>query len=839
MQEIAVKLSKVTKVYRDKQDTVNALDGIDLEIRGAGLTLITGDNGCGKSTLLNVIGGLDKPSQGKVEVAGVGDGSKLKERALSTGYIFQTSNLVSTLNVALNTELCAQSDESAQKALEEAKTADLKSRMPHELSIGQQQRACIARAIAKGDPVLLADEPTSSLDPQTRKEIADILCDLAKEKAVIVVTHYPEDFERVDRHIVMSKGRIVSDTGICESAPLTQKERKEKRKKKDFAAVVYSAAYRTRKHVIRFAVNLFMLIAGIACIVTGESATSYFFDEDKEFRQAASLDEISVLTDDYSYFGDRAVPVYGEYDWLEFPEEFYTKYDTFGEMLKDDYGQVCRLYTPFFTDAALLEGKELVSGRLPVADNEVVINKYLADMYIDYCSTQDLGSYEDVVEKGLLTAYDYEVPVQSNPTYRIVGITDDDLSAYEPLRNTKTEWSQISAQERKDDAEDKVVLIYELAELINSSSAGAIYAKGCGAAYNAGCNLYFNPKVNWSTAKKDYGDASGTGILNIGYGDYTRDIEIYGSTEGAIVNFDALSQTSYNDWIKSGATQEDIEKEVARLLLSVKDKTVYFSMLYHRLEKSGGISDILDRFSRYYYFDLEMRITGIYIADSECFYKGGTLAQGGDASVSPSTLFLSDENYRTVNSAYCQIPTGGYALLDISGIENSRRFREEIDENPQVISYSYSGMFNIQKASDNISIVGVAASVVAAAVVAASLLFLLYSVSQYFKLYSTDIGILMSLGKSRAYCAVFLLGEYVAIALAGVLAAIPCVLCLPALFNAALVWGVAVKVKVFVSSLAAAGYVAAYVAGFVAIAFCGAAIGAANKTPVERIRERA
>ena len=211
------RLSGVTKQYSRGKDTVHALRGIDLVIEDGDQLVIQGPTGGGKSTLLQMLGGLDRPPAGSVELDGV-DLAKLSEtkltkvRAENIGIIFQSFNLIPTLTAQENVEtalvpLGLKVSERRARAAEALESVGLSERLHHlpgELSGGQQQRVAIARALVKKPKVLLADEPTGALDEGTRDEILALLDGLWKEYGLtyIMVTH--------DSHIAKSAPRLAT-----------------------------------------------------------------------------------------------------------------------------------------------------------------------------------------------------------------------------------------------------------------------------------------------------------------------------------------------------------------------------------------------------------------------------------------------------------------------------------------------------------------------------------------------------------------------------------------------------------------------------------------------------
>jgi putative ABC transport system ATP-binding protein len=198
------KLTGVTKLYQKGRRTVPAVQGLDLTISGGEWLAVQGRTGHGKSTLLNLLGGLDRPTDGIVELDGTDLGA-LREtqltrlRAGSIGFIFQTFNLIPTLSAAENVEAAliplgvghSGRRRRVAAALEQVGLADRARHLPTELSGGQQQRVAIARALVKEPKVLLADEPTGNLDTDTRDDIIGLLEQLWRERGLtlVLVTH--------------------------------------------------------------------------------------------------------------------------------------------------------------------------------------------------------------------------------------------------------------------------------------------------------------------------------------------------------------------------------------------------------------------------------------------------------------------------------------------------------------------------------------------------------------------------------------------------------------------------------------------------------------------------
>ena len=216
-------LRGVTKQYRRGKDTVDALAEVDLTIGDGDRLVIQGPTGGGKSTLLQMLGGLDRPTSGSIELDGV-DLAKLPEarltkfRAESIGFVFQSFNLIPTLNAQENVETAlvplglkaADRRERAAQALESVGLGERLTHLPGEMSGGQQQRVAIARALVKNPKVLLADEPTGNLDESMRDEIMDVLETMWKEHGLtfVMVTHDSSIARRAPRLATIRKGRI-------------------------------------------------------------------------------------------------------------------------------------------------------------------------------------------------------------------------------------------------------------------------------------------------------------------------------------------------------------------------------------------------------------------------------------------------------------------------------------------------------------------------------------------------------------------------------------------------------------------------------------------------------
>ena len=219
-----VSIRNLHKTYQRGPEKVDVLRGIDLDIEKGDFVALMGPSGSGKTTLLNLIGGLDSPSQGSIEVDGgridnLGSGQLAQWRSNHVGFVFQFYNLMPTLNAQKNVELpllltrlsAADRKRNAAIALELVGLKDRGGHRPNELSGGQQQRVAIARAIVSDPTLLICDEPTGDLDRQSAEEILGLLQTLNREhgKTIVMVTHDPKAAEYATHTLHLDKGNLV------------------------------------------------------------------------------------------------------------------------------------------------------------------------------------------------------------------------------------------------------------------------------------------------------------------------------------------------------------------------------------------------------------------------------------------------------------------------------------------------------------------------------------------------------------------------------------------------------------------------------------------------------
>ena len=221
-----IKVEDLTKVYGSIHTAVTALDHVSLTVEKGEFIAVMGPSGCGKTTLLNLIGGLDRPTSGKVmldgaDISGMDDSVLTQTRRRKIGFIFQFYNLIPVLSAIENAALPLILDgvnggEAAKKATEWLTKVGLKERLesrPDQLSGGQQQRVAVARALVADPAMILADEPTGNLDTKSSNEIADLLKQVGEKwgRAVIMVTHDPKIAAHAQRIIFLKDGAIAGD----------------------------------------------------------------------------------------------------------------------------------------------------------------------------------------------------------------------------------------------------------------------------------------------------------------------------------------------------------------------------------------------------------------------------------------------------------------------------------------------------------------------------------------------------------------------------------------------------------------------------------------------------
>ena len=219
-----IKLTGINKIYRTEEVETQALENVNLEVQKGEFLSIMGPSGCGKSTLLNIMGLLDTPTSGTIEINGtrtenMGDKELAAFRNKTLGFVFQSFHLINSLNVIDNVELpllyrkmsSSERTALAKQVLERVGLSHRMKHMPTQLSGGQCQRVAIARAIVGNPDIILADEPTGNLDSKMGAEVMDLLHKLNKEdgRTIVMVTHNEAQAKQTARTIRFFDGRQV------------------------------------------------------------------------------------------------------------------------------------------------------------------------------------------------------------------------------------------------------------------------------------------------------------------------------------------------------------------------------------------------------------------------------------------------------------------------------------------------------------------------------------------------------------------------------------------------------------------------------------------------------
>ncbi|MDY0295415.1 MAG: ABC transporter ATP-binding protein, partial [Acholeplasmataceae bacterium] len=455
-----MQLNKVNKEYViNNQYIVHALSDITLSLPDKGLIFIVGKSGSGKSTLLNIIGGMDRVSSGEINLGQI-DITHLSDHELNAyrneivGFIFQDFNLIESLTVYQNLSLSIplKSQETHQmisQVLSQVGLDGYESRMPNTLSGGQKQRIAIARSILKKSHILLADEPTGSLDTETSKQIFELLKSLSHEFLVIVVSHDRESAKDFgDRVIEISDGRIINDT-----YPVIYNEEMLDKPKQSRFHLGYSflLGLQNAKH---FSLRLVMtmILASLFFLFMSLSDAIGQYDATKQIAASfsnTSLPYIHVLKRDKTEDVEGRVVLLDDKDINDYKtiyehDSIYPIFTGFGYTLKYDLFDSIPSYDVYpasYSGAMVIDpgtysdlGLSLVTGILPVEINQIAITKRMADHYMTFGLIEgdqriDFESYEDII--GMVLSYGEYGDLE------IVGILDTyfDQEKYDVLLN--------------------------------------------------------------------------------------------------------------------------------------------------------------------------------------------------------------------------------------------------------------------------------------------------------------------------------------------------------------------------------------------------------------------
>ena len=317
----------IVKTYGTGDNTVKALKGVNLEFRRNEFVSILGPSGCGKTTMLNIIGGLDRYTDGDLKINGVTtkkfkDGDWDTYRNNSIGFVFQNYNLIPHQTVLSNVELSltlsgvspAERRERALAVLEKVGLKGLEKKKPNQMSGGQMQRVAIARALINDPEIILADEPTGALDTETSVQVMEILKEVAKDRLVIMVTHNPELAKKYSTRIInLLDGEVVSDSNAFNSEEESGEPKKAKRSAMSFlTAIALSLSnLRTKRgRTILTSIAGSIGIIGIALVLavsTGFSAYVNRLQADTLSVYPVTVSEATIDLSDFNKLTDQTV----------------------------------------------------------------------------------------------------------------------------------------------------------------------------------------------------------------------------------------------------------------------------------------------------------------------------------------------------------------------------------------------------------------------------------------------------------------------------------------------------------------------------------------------------
>lgn len=359
-----LKLKNISKSYTIGDFNQNALDNLSVEFKNKDFVAVLGPSGCGKTTLLNVIGGLDHADKGDLFINGkstkdFNDSEWDMYRNNSIGFIFQSHNLITHLSVLQNVELGlslsgVSKSERIRRAKEVLVQVGLKDHIhkrPNQLSGGQSQRVAIARALANNPDIILADEPTGSLDSETSIQIMELIKEIAKEKLVILVTHDSELANKyASRLIRLKDGQIISDSSpVKEEIALTD-EIKFKKTSMSFKTAFISSINNIRTKLgrtILTAVAGSIGIIGIALILSlsnGLDQQIQKFEEDTLSGYPISITESKIDFEKMMSYGQEDLTAYPETDYALVFDESELRSFLQPNLITDDYIQYVEDY---------------------------------------------------------------------------------------------------------------------------------------------------------------------------------------------------------------------------------------------------------------------------------------------------------------------------------------------------------------------------------------------------------------------------------------------------------------------------------------------------------------
>ena len=558
-----LELKKVSKDYKVGEGTFRALNGIDLKLNKGEFVAILGHSGCGKTTALNIIGGLDRYTEGDLIINGTSTKSFSERdwdsyRNNSIGFVFQSYNLINHLSVLDNVELGmtlsgVSKEVRHEKALKVLKRVGLEfhiNKKPTLLSGGEKQRVAIARALVNDPDIILADEPTGALDSVTAREILDLIKEVSKDKLVIMVTHeakYANEY--ASRTIKLLDGEIVSDTGEGKEQTDIDGYEPKKTSMSFFTALKLSFNnLRTKKFrttITAFASSIGII--GVGLVLSISNGFSGILD-DLESDQLVGLPIIitegalmtfgppaSVFIDEVPYSEENEIAVYDLEDYIhynhitmDFVDYLETMNSDIYTTLHYNYGYIPRLlvedgnviksiesqsisFSSFITPEDELEDYyEVLEGALPTNEFEVSL-LVKDDRVVDIDILEALGFdtdetilFDDVIGKKIYVGNNNDLYAESGGSFlpRVSFDTDDLIDATEL---TITGIIHLIDDTVSIGGDNGIYYLYDLeSKLLETSSASNICA-----AQSASDNSVFNNEILTEDAKLNVMSALG------------------------------------------------------------------------------------------------------------------------------------------------------------------------------------------------------------------------------------------------------------------------------------------------------------------------------------------
>ena len=471
-----IELKNITKIYHSKKNNVIALNDVSFTLDNKGITFILGKSGSGKSTLLNLLGGLDKPSTGKIIV----DGKCIKDfsnkdyeayRNTYIGFVFQDFNLIEDYNVYDNIVLALKlqkkkiNTNSVNKLLKDLELLELKDRKVNELSGGQKQRVAIARALIKNPKIILADEPTGNLDSKTGSQVFNLLKKISKDRLVIIVSHDNEAAKEYGDNIIKIK-----DGKIIDNSKITTTIQPQKKNLKLISAMLplkdsCILCFKSLKHK-KIKIMISSILLSIALALFGVVLSLITYQESTSKAKLIQKEHINMLAIkkcqfDYDYqcfplflnkeeisnikkqLNQQPYPIYASSQKRKSALE-YGFINYFGIQQQISLNSKTNAYTinhdiEFVEMNDFTNFKEEIIGNFPKENNEILISNYIADQMIMY-GVKANGSngeqiynpknYNDLLNLNL--SFDF----LKLKNIKISGIINYDLTEFENLKTS-------------------------------------------------------------------------------------------------------------------------------------------------------------------------------------------------------------------------------------------------------------------------------------------------------------------------------------------------------------------------------------------------------------------